>query len=138
MGGLGSTRWGMYRKRLCVEQCLVLDVRQLQATAAQTVTISSMDPTTETSVVYTVEVVTQVGANGGRHRQLRCPLMRDGAPCRRHCLRLFLPPGQIYLGCRACYALTYTCCQKSHADDRLATSMGMTPRQLQQFLDGSR
>jgi hypothetical protein len=128
----------MHRKRVCVEQCICLDVRQLRATAAQTVTISTMDPATETPVVYTVEVVTQVGANGGLHTWLLCPLMRNGEPCHRHCLRLWLPPGQIYLGCRACHSLTYTCCQKSHTNDRWAKTMGLTLHQLRQFLDGAR
>jgi hypothetical protein len=57
---------------------------------------------------------------GGVRWWARCPLVLDGRPCSRRVGKLYLPPGGRYFGCRCCYGLTYTSCQESHQDDRLA------------------
>ena len=50
----------------------------------------------------------------------RCPLLNNGQPCGRRVLKLYLPPGLRYLGCRACHRLTYRSVQKHDARvDRL-------------------
>ncbi len=48
---------------------------------------------------------------GGRRFWLRCPLLRNGVPCDRPVLRLYLPPGGQLFGCRHCHNLTYRSCQ---------------------------
>ena len=50
----------------------------------------------------------------------RCPLVINGRPCGRRVLKLYLPPGARYFGCRACHRLTYRSVQKHDARvDRL-------------------
>src|SRR5271168_2772237 len=40
---------------------------------------------------------------GGTRWWFICPLIEDGVACKRRVKRLFLPPGEVYFGCRACY-----------------------------------
>ena len=48
-----------------------------------------------------------------------CPLVKNGIPCNRRVLKLYLGGGK-YFGCRYCYNLTYTSCQEHDARvDRL-------------------
>jgi hypothetical protein len=42
----------------------------------------------------------------------RCPLIVNEVPCRRRVLKLYLPPGARYYGCRHCYRLTYRSAQE--------------------------
>jgi hypothetical protein len=42
----------------------------------------------------------------------RCPLAREGTPCRRRVGKLYLPPGSAYFGCRACHRLAYASSQR--------------------------
>ena len=138
MGGLGSGRWGAYRKKVTVEQCHVLDVRQLQAivgakvdtTTAQAITFSYTVMPTETRVLCTVWLVTTTGSQGGQHLRMSCPLLRNEAPCNRRVAKLYLPPGARYFGCKTCHDLTYRSCQQSHLYDTLAKHMGLTPAQV--------
>lgn len=44
---------------------------------------------------------------GGRRWAFLCPLERDGRACGRRAWVLYLPPGQVYFGCRQCYDLSY-------------------------------
>ena len=50
---------------------------------------------------------------GGLRWWFICPLSVAGRPCGRRVGKLHLPPGDRYFGCRHCYNLTYTSCQKS-------------------------
>jgi len=56
---------------------------------------------------------------GGFRWWFECPVVKDGVYCGSRCAKLYLPPGQVYFGCRACYDLTYESCQTSHKYDRL-------------------
>jgi hypothetical protein len=56
---------------------------------------------------------------GGERWWFRCPLVRDGEPCRRRCFKLYLPPRADYFGCRECYNLTYRSAQEAHRFDSL-------------------
>jgi hypothetical protein len=42
----------------------------------------------------------------------QCPLVISGRPCGRRVLKLYLPPGARYFGCRRCYGLTYRSVQE--------------------------
>ena len=50
---------------------------------------------------------------------LTCPLVVSGRPCLRGVQKLYIPPGELYFGCRQCYGLTYRSCQES--DKRVST-----------------
>lgn len=63
-------------------------------------------------VRYAIEIVSEPCRFGGKRRWLRCPLLRDGIACQKQTLKLFLPAGGLYFGCRACYGLTYRSVQE--------------------------
>ena len=144
MGGLGSGRWGMYRKRLTVEQCCTLDARQLRATLGDAIDLITGRAVTfaytalpgEPPVQCTVWLVTTTRPQGGQHQRLLCPLLKDGEPCHRRVERLYLPPGERQFGCKECHRLTYRSSQQNHLYDRLAQALGLTPRQLRQSITG--
>jgi hypothetical protein len=56
---------------------------------------------------------------GGLRWWFICPLGGNGWACGRRVAKLYLPPGGRFFGCRHCYDLTYTSCQKSHEYDTL-------------------
>jgi len=60
---------------------------------------------------------------GGSRWWFTCPLVVDGKTCMRRVGKLYLPPGEVYFGCRHCHDLTYTSCQDSHKYDRLYASL---------------
>ena len=57
---------------------------------------------------YTVSLA---DAPAGGLRRFLCPVQRNGAVCGRRVLKLYLPPGGQYFGCRVCHNLTYRCSQ---------------------------
>jgi len=59
------------------------------------------------SMGYLVEVTSTRCRFGGRRFWFRCPLLRNGVPCKRRVLRLYLPPGGQLFGCRHCHDLAY-------------------------------
>ena len=77
---------------------------------------------------------------GGLRWWFCCPLIRrDGNPCDRRVVKLRLPPGGKYYGCRECYDLTYTSCLESHQFDglyaRIAGDIGLTPSRVKRILN---
>jgi hypothetical protein len=149
MGGLGSGRWGGYRKRLTVEQCAVLDVRQLRATlgaavdltTAQAITLSYTAIPGEPPVVATVWLVTTTRPQGGQHLRLLCPIIRNGEPCNRRVEKLYLPPagsGERYFGCKPCHRLTHRSSQQSHRYDTLVQALGLPPSWPREDIVGAR
>lgn len=48
---------------------------------------------------------------GGKRWWFICPLIKNGMPCNRRVLKLYLGGGK-YFGCRHCYDLTYTSAQE--------------------------
>ena len=48
-----------------------------------------------------------------------CPLIVDGAACKRRVGRLYLPPGAQFWGCRLCHDLAYQSTRETHRADRL-------------------
>lgn len=62
--------------------------------------------------------------NGGVRWWLTCPVETNGHKCRRRVGKLYLPPGELRFGCRACHGLTYVSCRESHRYDRLLEQLG--------------
>ena len=54
-----------------------------------------------------------VGTPFGEAVYWQCPLVKGGIPCRRRCKILYLPPGEIFFGCRDCHRLTYRSSQEA-------------------------
>jgi hypothetical protein len=67
-----------------------------------------------------VEVIIDGGESAKFRWWGRCPSLNNGQPCGQRVLKLYLPPGLRYLGCRACHGPTYRSVQKHDARvDRL-------------------
>ncbi|MDQ4078077.1 MAG: hypothetical protein M3220_17740 [Chloroflexota bacterium] len=88
---------------------------------------------------YTILLTTTRPHFGGLRWWFVCPLVIQGRPCRRRVQKLYLPPGEVYYGCRHCYSLTYTSSQDSHRDDRfwkfLARDTGWDWRTVRNVMD---
>ena len=70
---------------------------------------------------------------GGQRWWFICQLSVNGVYCGRRVGILYLPPNGKYFGCRHCYNLTYTSCKENHGRDRLAYSMGITPKMFKSW-----
>jgi hypothetical protein len=64
---------------------------------------------------YSVRLVTTCPHSGGLRWWFICPLVRNGAPCRRRVAKVFRR-GR-YFGCRDCHGLAYRSSQEAHKDD---------------------
>lgn len=60
---------------------------------------------------------------GGRRWWFTCPLVVNGRACGRRVAKLYLPPGELYYGCRHCYDLTYRSSQEAHKLDRSGSEL---------------
>ena len=85
-------------------------------------------------VNYRVELTTTPCNFAGKRYWFICPLVVDGIPCRRRVGKLYLPPGEIYFGCRKCYNLTYRSC-KEH--DKRVDALIETPDALLALMRGN-
>lgn len=81
----------------------------------------------KTSLDYNVTLVSTQCNFGGKRWWFICPL----GNCGRRVGVLYLGGGK-YFGCRHCYDLTYESCKDSHKFDRLAYSIGITPKMLKE------
>lgn len=95
---------------------------------------------TKKSEDYLVQVVSTSPNYGGRRWWFICPLVVDGAPCRRRAAKLYLPNGGRFFGCRTCYHLSYTSAQEAHKMDHLFLDLaarmgpGWTPQAVKASL----
>jgi hypothetical protein len=64
---------------------------------------------------------------GGHRRWFKCPIIAAGDICGARARILYLPPGGLHFGCRACHSLTYLSCRESHRFYRLGGG-GQTKR----------
>jgi hypothetical protein len=87
-----------------------LDPAQPRLRAIYTVTRPGADPQ---DLDYKIPLTPTLPNYGGKRWWLVCPLIAGDRPCLRRVRVLYLPPGGLYFGCRACYNLTYTSCQES-------------------------
>lgn len=130
MGGYGSGRWGDHRKKVTVEDCLVLTVKDLP-----------LDGTEWTEAVLKVEageVYHELRAvstpwHGGRRWWLVCS-------CGRRVLKVYRLPWGGRLACRTCHGLTYTSSQEAHRFEGLYRAiaanlgLGVTAQEVRRVL----
>jgi hypothetical protein len=85
---------------------------------------------------YHVYLTTTPVPWGGLKWWFLCPLIKNGAPCRRRVGKLY-QLGR-YFGCRHCHDLTYRSCQDSHKFDRVfahvGSQMGMSGKEVAESL----
>jgi len=152
MGGVGSTRWGLHRKRLTLESCHFLQVKpggQVLGTAP--VGTWRIDQVRLAGSLFLFLQIEQDGWRvrdrievspwgprfGGQSLFLLCP------KCRKKFRKLFSPPGTVSYRCRRCWNLAYESSQDAHRWDRgsLAAMMapdlaavGISMRQMEKFM----
>jgi hypothetical protein len=137
MGGYGSSRWGPHRRRPRVEESLALDAAVLALNGAAIPGTTGVERWTDTqgrevgsiawrrvgefvhlgydvttggvprAVVEPIRIIRLPKPFGGYVWGFQCPIGAGGATCARRVLRLHLPPGSMYFGCRGCHALAY-------------------------------
>ncbi|MFH1513861.1 MAG: hypothetical protein ABIG42_00190 [bacterium] len=61
---------------------------------------------------YDSKVVSSRLFSGGKRWWFICPLIVNGRKCEHRVRKLYLPPGEIYFGCRHCHRLTYRSAQE--------------------------
>ena len=146
MGGPGSGSWDRWRaKKSTVEESLCLTIRDFRGRLndGATGTIAWTSAYGHSSflgysvkradglfitlkylwrdsdvVQIIVPLQTTPTQFGGKRWWFTCPLSSHGADCNRRALKLYLPPGARYLGCRACHDLTYESSQTAHSSER--------------------
>jgi hypothetical protein len=92
------------------------------------------------SLGYLVGLTTTRLHFGGLRWWFVCPLLVNGQNGGRRVGKLYLPPGQLYYGCRHCHQLTYTSCQESRKHDALwrhiAANTGEDYKTVRHFFNG--
>jgi hypothetical protein len=63
-------------------------------------------------IIYDVELIKTPCNFGGFRYWFKCPGVKEGVPCGRLSIKLYLSPGGNYFLCRHCYDLTYRDRQK--------------------------
>lgn len=75
---------------------------------------------------------------GGKRWWARCSLWKNGRLCNRRVLKLYLPDGGLYFGCRTCYGLVYQSSRESHQFDgffrRIGADCGLSISQVRSAL----
>ena len=79
------------------------------------------------SMEYVIGVITSRCHYGGRRYWLRCPVLRNGIPCGRRALKLYLVPGSTIFTCRQCSGLTHRSCQEA---DKRVYALARSPELL--------
>lgn len=142
MGGYRSNRWGTYERKVCVEECLILDVNMLlsHSTGSKlTCTWSRCENKRASIDVKLRHDSVLLGYSATKLNQepisidtavpfLSHPMRPNrryfGCPsCGRRCEKLYLPPGQFHFKCRHCYNLTYRTRQEHRKYQSLAKVM---------------
>lgn len=89
---------------------------------------------------YWIDLETTPCNFGGERWWFRCPLVKNGTPCKRRCFKLYEPPGANHFGCRECFDLTYRSAQEAHQFDTLykhiAEDMGVPMEFVKDALSG--
>ena len=133
MGGLGSTRWGDYKRKWRVEECLALDVTEfLDMPAGTTMKVSWGN--NELGAIRTEDALKiryQLMANeqfvqeqiklGYNTKSHRCYWTCPG--CSRQVNRLYKPMDAQLFRCRHCHDLTYRCVQERRKHTGMAKHM---------------
>jgi hypothetical protein len=88
---------------------------------------------------YRVRLQTTHPYFGGVRWWFTCPLLhRSGGSCNRRVVKLYLPRGGRYFGCRHCHNLTYRSCRlsRNRAIGALAGGSGFKPGEVIKILTG--
>ena len=139
MGGYGSNRWGSYERKVCVEECLILDVNTLLVHAAGSMLTCtwSFREKEKASIRVTLGDESILLGYSATHLNDESESIKDtvtllphptqplrryfGCPsCQRRCEKLYLPPEQIRFKCRLCYDLSYRTRQEHRKYQSLA------------------
>ena len=142
MGGLGSSRWGYYRKAEVVENCEVLDLFELARDSCfrsgvkgviewrRWLRVSSVGfevrrwqdslylilrysmARNAEEIGIPIRLETTPANWGGVRWWGRCPLYRGNEACNRRVGKLYGPGFSPYFGCRICHRLTYQSAQE--------------------------
>ena len=153
MGGYGSGRWGWYRAKTTVEDCLHLDARDLmrdmldwdvrwvgtwywKQRGERIADVGLEVNTTDRARpwVFLSYKRKSTGEEADYKIELQTTRLHYGGEqwwftcpadgCGRRVRKLYLPPGGLYFACRHCYDLTYRSCQESHVYDGLFGEIG--------------
>lgn len=145
MGGFGSGRKPSFDRKTRVEECEQLAIKAISARCSITLNdindlriymdrfILDLTICTVSSKPFQLRLRYSVGNRplkykiyleatpchfGGLRWWFLCPLLKGDTVCGRRCTKLYVPPGQLYFGCRACYDLTYKSVQEAHKAER--------------------
>jgi len=91
------------------------------------------DPQSRQDFRYPIDLATAPCRFGGLRYWFICPASKNGVPCWRRVVKLYLPPGAVYFVCRHCHGLTYRSCQEH---DARVDWLAKNPLLLQQMLEG--
>ena len=103
--------WRRASRSDCKMSYTVIEVPAVAMALGLDYFVSDERSMTKQRMGYVVKVTSTGCRLGGRRFWLRCPMQRNGVPCDREVLRLYLPPGGLMFGCRHCHNLTYRSCQ---------------------------
>ena len=80
----------------------------------------------EQKVQYDCRIVSSKLHSGGKRWWFICPLIVNDRKCVHRVRKLYLPPGEIYFGCRHCHNLTY---RSSQTHDKQVDELLSLPRE---------
>lgn len=75
-----------------------------------------------------IELISTPCNLGGKRWWFTCPMEVNGIKCAKRVAKLYLPPGERYLGCRHCFDLTYRSAQEH---DRRVDALVKNPERLE-------
>lgn len=136
MGGSGSTRWDMHRKKRAVESCACIQVKAGGQVSMNTWGGSwriTHEKQGEDHYILLdgslngwsarcwIQIEFWKPRFGGRSFFLLCP------GCGRKCRKLYTPPNHADYLCRVCWKLAYTSSQEAHRWDRGIAAAMLAP-----------
>ena len=148
MGGFNSNRWGDYKRKVRVEECISIDVNDLLIVIDHSCLKSCSSCNinspigTGNSGYLTCEIRDTLGKVGEvikivySERSFRwywiCPY------CERHVTKLYIPKGKRRMKCRHCHNLTYRSIQERRKYQSLSRMLvkgtDIPPKQMEKFL----
>lgn len=153
MGGPGSTRWDGHKKRMAVESCSCVSIRDLKEFGILRSKpfewpwkgILPPPKAQDRRVFWPEDSLPRVPLPGDDWVAVEEWRPRYGgvswwfhcSKCDRRCLRLYRPPGQHWFCCRQCWGLAYVSSQEAHKWDRgifvgiLCALTGVSPKEME-------
>ena len=144
MGGYGSNRWGAYKRKLRVTECLRLSIPDLVVLEANTKVVISWNTVYYLGIYRTQNRVLLVYQGENRLNESVQIVDHLGkvygccTGCNRRVLYLYKPPNKSLFRCRSCHNLTYRSVQERRKYQGLARLLavgsGMPVNQFERFL----